>query len=71
MLPIGQIALFIRMLLYPIAGWIAGTGFATFDKATGILTFDVSNVAQILAGLAIYAATWVWSRIASARGGVT
>ncbi|WP_375264132.1 hypothetical protein [Palleronia sp.] len=71
MLPIGQIALVIRMLLYPIAGWIAGTGFATFDRATGLLTFDVSNIAQILAGLVIYAVAWIWSRIASARGGVT
>jgi hypothetical protein len=71
MLPIGQIALVIRMLLYPIAGWIAGTGIADFDRATGLLTFDMGNLAQLLAGLAIYALTWVWSRVASARGGIT
>lgn len=71
MLPIGQIALVIRMLLYPLAGWIAGTGFATFDRATGLLTFDVGSVAQILAGLVIYALTWAWSRFAARRGGAT
>lgn len=71
MLPIGQIALVFRLLLYPLAGAIAGWGFATFDRTEGLLVIDVNAAATVLAGLAIWAATVVWSRIVKARGGAT
>lgn len=67
----GQIALFIRLLLLPVAGWLAGTGLVAFDEATGMLAISLDDLAQGLVGLVLWAGTVAWSRVAKARGGVT
>lgn len=67
----GQIALFIRLLLLPVAGWLAGTGLVVYDEATGMLAVSLDDLAQGLAGLVLWAGTVAWSRVVKARGGVT
>lgn len=67
----GQIALFIRLLLLPVAGWLAGTGLVAYDEAAGTLVISLDDLAQVLAGLVLWGATVAWSRVVKARGGVT
>ncbi|WP_151718349.1 hypothetical protein [Gemmobacter serpentinus] len=67
----GQIALIIRYLLYPLAGIIATLGFATFDEASGTITVSLHDLSMVLAGLVVWIATVVWSRIAKGKGGAT
>lgn len=67
----GQIALFIRLLLLPVAGWLAGTGLVAYDEAAGTLAVSLDDLAQVLAGLVLWAGTVAWSRVVKARGGVT
>lgn len=64
---IGQLALTIRFALYPVAGWLIGNGII----GDGTSEAFVSSVAEVIAGAAVYIATIVWSRVASAKGGVT
>ena len=63
--------LFIRMGLYFIFGNLAALGYLDFDQITGTVTIEVNNLAPTLIGVAGYAATFVWSRIAKKRGGAT
>ncbi len=67
----GQIALIIRLLLLPVAGWLAGTGQVAYDEASGTLAVSLDDLAQVLAGLVLWAGTVAWSRVVKARGGVT
>ena len=67
----GQIALIIRLLLLPMAGWLAGTGLVAYDEAAGTLTVALDDLAQVGAGLVLWAGTVAWSRAVKARGGVT
>lgn len=67
----GQIALFIRLLLLPVAGWLAGTGLVAYDEAAGMLAVSLDDLAQVGAGLVLWAGAVAWSRVAKARGGVT
>ncbi|AGT07916.1 Pam3-gp28 family putative phage holin [Paracoccus aminophilus] len=68
---LGQIALIIRYILYPLAGALTALGFVSFDEATGTLTVYLNDLAVVLAGLVIYAATVIWSRVAKKKGGAT
>jgi hypothetical protein len=61
----------IRMGLYLIFGAMAGQGLVVYDQVAGTVTFEVEHLAIGLAGLAGYAATFITSRIAKARGGKT
>ncbi|MDZ7909814.1 MAG: hypothetical protein U5N10_17450 [Gemmobacter sp.] len=47
----GQIALFIRLRLLPVAAWLAGTG---------MVAVSLNDLAQALAGLVLWAATVAW-----------
>lgn len=67
----GQIALYIRILLYWIAGQISAKGLAVWDETAGTLTFDMNSLALFLAGLIVAAVTFVWSRWVSRKGGAT
>ena len=63
--------LFIRMGLYFVFGNLAALGYLHFDQVTGIVTIEVNNLAPTLIGVAGYAGTFVWSRVAKKRGGAT
>ena len=64
-------ALYIRMALYLLGGVLAGQGIAVFDAEAGTITFKIESLATMGAGLAAFAATFLTSRIAKARGGAT
>ena len=69
---IGNVALFVRIGLYLVAGEVADLGdFARWAADTGTLTIDVGDLAQFVAGLVMAAGTFAWSRVAKHRGGVT
>lgn len=67
----GQIALFLRYLLYPLAGGLASLGFVAYDEAAGTLTISLHDLSLTLAGLLVYGATVAWSQLARVRGGKT
>lgn len=67
----GHIALIIRLLLLPVAGWLAGTGLVAYDEAAGTLAVSLDDLAQVGAGLVLWGATVAWSRVVKVRGGVT
>lgn len=67
----GQIALFIRLALYWLAGNISAVGWMTFDRAAGTLTVNLNSLSIVMAGVLVAAATWLWSRVAKSRGGMT
>lgn len=61
----------VRMLLYFVFSNLAGRGFIIFDQAADSVTFQVTDLAVFIAGIVGFAATFLWSRIAKARGGKT
>lgn len=63
----GQLALTIRFLLYPIAGWLVGNGIMGEGNSEAF----VSSVAEVVAGVVVYVGTIIWSRIAASKGGAT
>lgn len=63
----GQIALVIRFLLYPLAGALISRGLISPDAEAG---FSMA-LAELIVGLAIYAGTIIWSRIAARHNGAT
>ena len=63
--------LFFRMALYLVFAGLAGAGVGSFEQATGDFTVNADDLALTLLGLAGYAGTFVWSRIAKRRGGLT
>ena len=63
----GKLALIIRMLLYPLAGALVARGVISAEAEAQ----TVQTLAEVLAGLLVYAGTVVWSRIAKLRGGAT
>lgn len=63
--------LFVRMSLYLVFGGLAGMEFGTFNDATGDYTVNVEDVKGVLMSLFGFVGTFVWSRIAKARGGTT
>lgn len=70
---VGQIALYIRMALYPAAGYLAAQSDAiAWDPATGTLALNIDQGAMLLAtATAGFVATYLWSRAAKSRGGAT
>ena len=64
-------ALAIRMILYFVFGSLAGQGWLEFDQVTGIVTIDVNHIGPLLVGAGGTVATFIWSRIAKAKGGKT
>ena len=64
---IGRLALVIRLLLYPLAGALVARGIISAEAEAQ----TVQTLAEVLAGLLVYAGTVVWSRIARLRGGET
>lgn len=70
----GKMALFLRILLFSVAGIVAALPFAGFDADTGILTIDLSG-ASAWAVTAIWSVigggTFAWSRMAKVVGGIT
>lgn len=64
---IGKLALVIRLLLYPLAGALVARGIISAEAEAQ----TVQTLAEVLAGLLVYAGTVVWSRIAKRRGGET
>ena len=64
-------ALYFRMALYLLGGVLAGQGIAVFDAEAGTITFKIESLTTMGAGLTAFAATFLTSRIAKARGGAT
>lgn len=67
----GPVALFIRIALYWGAGIISASGLGIFDEAGGTLTLQLESIVNVLAGLAVAGGSFVWSRVASKKGGTT
>lgn len=64
--------LYIRMGLYLLFGTLAGTGLGfDFDSGTGMVSFHVDALANILVGLIAFAGTFWTGRIAKRNGGET
>lgn len=63
----GQIALTIRFILYPVAGWLVGNGIMGEGNSEAF----VSSMSEVIAGIVVYAGTVIWSRIAASKGGAT
>ncbi len=63
----GQLALFLRFLLYPMAGALVTKGIMP-DGSTDAL---VNSVSEVIAGVVIYFGTIAWSRFAASQGGAT
>lgn len=63
--------LFIRMALYALSAGLAGYGIGTYDAGAGTLTFQIDQLAEVIAGAGAFLATFAASRIAKARGGAT
>lgn len=64
-------ALFVRMMIYLLAGVLAGQGLVIFDQEAGTITFRVEDVTTVLTGLLTFGGAYLASRIAKARGGLT
>lgn len=64
-------ALYVRMGLYLLFGVIAGNGLGVYDQAAGTITFNVNDLEPLITGIVGYGATFVWSRVAKAKGGKT
>lgn len=64
-------ALFIRMALYFLSSALGTISWLNFNQATGVLTIQVDGLAQAAAAYAAFIATFVWSRIAKRKSGVT
>lgn len=64
-------ALYLRMMLYLLGGFLAGQGLAIYDAEAGTITFHVESLATALSGVALHVGTFVVSRIAKSRGGAT
>jgi len=63
--------LFVRMALYFVFGALSGAGWLHWDAAAGAATVYVDELAPALIGIAGFAGTFAWSRIAKRRGGAT
>lgn len=63
--------LLIRMVLYAIGAGLAGYGLGTYNGETGDLTINLFALEEVIYGVAIFAGTFLTSRIAKARGGQT
>jgi len=57
------------MLLYFAFTTLANQGFVLFDQAAGVVSFKIEDVVMIATGLAGFVATFLWSRVAKAKGG--
>ena len=64
-------SLYIRMGLYLAFGVLAGQGLVIFDASTGTVSFQIDDVLVIGTALAGYFGTFLASRAAKAKGGVT
>lgn len=63
----GQLALFIRYLLYPVAGALVAKGIIPEASTEAF----VINIAEVAAGAVIYFGTVAWSSFARNKGGAT
>ena len=63
--------LFVRMGLYYMFAALSGAGFLQWDSLTGTATIYVDDLAPAVIGLLGFVGTFVWSRVAKARGGKT
>ncbi len=63
--------LFVRMALYALSAGMAGYGIGTYDAGAGTLTFQIDQLAEVIAGAVAFIATFAASRIAKRRGGAT
>lgn len=63
----GQIALAIRLLLYPIAGALVARGIISAEAEAQ----TVAAFAEVIAGVIVYVGTVIWSRLAKRIGGAT
>lgn len=61
----------IRMVLFFLFAGTAAQGVAIFDPAAGTLTFDIENLTAVIIGVSGYGGTFLSSRWAKARGGLT
>ena len=68
---LGQVALYIRLGLIALAGAFADQGLAIYDPVAETLTFRVSDLTALGTGVVLFAGTYVWSRVAKGKGGVT
>lgn len=64
-------SLLIRMALYYAFAALSGAGFVQWDAGKGIATIYVDELVPAVIGLAGFVGTFLWSRIAKARGGKT
>lgn len=61
----------IRMILFFLFAGIAGQGIAVFDPDAGTLTFELESLTATVTGLIGFIGTFISSRWAKARGGLT
>jgi hypothetical protein len=64
-------SLYIRMGLYLVFGVLAGQGLVLFDADTGTVSFKIDDLLVIGTALVGYFGTFLSSRVAKAKGGMT
>lgn len=61
----------IRMALYALFSSLGTISWLAWNPATGVLTVQVDGLAQAAIAYGGFLATFLWSRIAKRRGGIT
>jgi hypothetical protein len=61
----------IRMILYFVSAAAAGTGLIDFNPDTGDIIINIRSLEAVLGGGSGFLATFVSSRWAKSRGGMT
>ena len=68
---LGPLALAIRYALVLLAGALANMGLGLWDAATGTLTIQVEDAANVVASLALLLGAVAWRKAAVMLGGKT
>lgn len=61
----------IRMALYAFFSSLGTISWLAWNPVTGVLTVQVDGLAQASIAYAAFLATFLWSRVAKRKGGVT
>ncbi|MCK9543698.1 MAG: hypothetical protein M0R03_16890 [Novosphingobium sp.] len=61
----------VRMILYFLFAGAASQGVAVFDADAGTLTFEIESLTAAVSGVIGFAGTFIASRWAKLRGGLT
>ena len=68
---LGPAALAIRLFLVWVGGLISATGLGMFDEVGGTITLSIDSMTNFVIGILTVFASFVWSRMAKKRGGIT